>query len=97
MILKVLEHQKIHIRKNRDLTKLQISYSDAEIIKAVDQKNGFIFKWGNDYVIPQQWVGIISCKDFSIEILPKISNINDEENSCKILYKMLEVVYDIPI
>lgn len=97
MILKVLEHQKIHIRKNRDLNKLQISYSDAEIIKAVDQKNGFIFKWGNDYVIPQQWVGLISCKDFSIEILPKISNPSDLENSCKILYKMLDVVYDVPI
>lgn len=58
-------------KKKRDLNKLQISYSDAEIIKAVDQKNGFIFKWGNDYVIPQQWVGLISCKDFSIEILHK--------------------------
>lgn len=97
MILKVLEHQKIHIRKNRDLNKLQISYSDAEIIKAVDQKNGFIFKWGNDYVIPQQWVGLISCKDFSIEIFPKISDINEAEKSCEILYKMLEVVYDVPI
>lgn len=97
MILKVLEHQKIHIRKNRDLNKLQISYSDAEIIKAVDQKNGFIFKWGNDYVIPQQWVGLISCKDFSIEIFPKISDINEVEKSCEILYKMLEVVYDVPI
>lgn len=97
MILKVLEHQKIHIRKKRDLNKLQISYSDAEIIKAVDQKNGFIFKWGNDYVIPQQWVGLISCKDFSIEILPKISDINELEKSCEILYKMLEVVYDVPI
>lgn len=97
MILKVLEHQKIHIRKNRDLNKLQISYSDAEIIKAVDQKNGFIFKWGNDYVIPQQWVGLISCKDFSIEIFPKISDINEVEKSCEILYKMLEIVYDVPI
>ena len=97
MILKVLEHQKIHIRKNRDLNKLQISYSDAEIIKAVDQKNGFIFKCGNDYVIPQQWVGLISCKDFSIEIFPKISDINEVEKSCEILYKMLEVVYDVPI
>lgn len=97
MILKVLEHQKIHIRKKRDLNKLQISYSDAEIIKAVDQKNGFIFKWGNDYVIPQQWIGLISCKDFSIEILPKISDINELEKSCEILYKMLEVVYDVPI
>ena len=97
MILKVLEHQKIHIRKNRDLNKLQISYSDAEIIKAVDQKNGFIFKWGNDYVIPQQWVGLISCKDFSIEIFPKISDINEVEKSCEILYKMLEVIYDVPI
>lgn len=97
MILKVLEHQKIHIKKNRDFDKLQISYSDAEIIKRVDQKNGFIFKWGNDYVIPQQWVGLISCKDFSIEILPKISDINNIEKSCEILYRMLESVYDIPV
>lgn len=97
MILRVLEHQKINIRKTRNLDKMQISQSDAEIIRIVDQKNGFIFKWGYDYVIPQQWVGVISFKDFSIEILPKIANLNDVDKSNEILCKMLSVAYNVPI
>lgn len=96
MTLRVLEHQKIHIKKFRDFEKLQISQSDAEIIRTVDQKNGFVFKWGNDYVIPQQWVGVISFKDFSLEILPKISDIINTNKSCEILYKMIVDAYDIP-
>ncbi len=97
MILRVLEHQKIYIKKLRDLAKVQISQADAEILRIIDQKNGFIFKWGNDYVMPQQWVGVITFKDFSIEILPKISDIKDAVQSSEILCKMLSVAYDVPM
>ena len=95
MKITVLEHQKIYISKNRDLEKLKISKKDADILRTFDINNG-IFKWGNNYVIPQQWIGIISFADFSIEILPKIAdkNIEDVRN---VLIDMFKVAHDIPI
>jgi len=96
MILTVLEHQKINIGNKRDLLKNQISKSDAEIIRIIDLKNNGIFKWGNNYVAPQQWVGVISFSNFSIEILPKISTEKDANKSKEVLLYMLKVAYDIP-
>lgn len=96
MSLVVLEHQKIYIGHKRDLEKFQISKADAEAIRAIDINNNGIFKWGNRYIIPQQWIGVISLPGLSIEILPKISNEENQNKIKEILLFMFNVSSDIP-
>lgn len=96
MILSVLEHQKIYIGKDRNISKRQISYSDANDIRIIDINNKGIFKWGNRYIIPQQWVGVISLPGLSLEILPKISDSYDELFIKETLLMMFKVAHDIP-
>ncbi|MEC2345017.1 hypothetical protein P9H28_13080 [Paenibacillus barengoltzii] len=98
MNIKVLEHQKIFISAEANEQKKQISKKDADYLRRIEKERNYgIFKWGRNYLTPQQWVGIISTPDVTIEILPKISN---EENTDlireKLIY-MLQVAYDIPI
>jgi 5-methylcytosine-specific restriction enzyme subunit McrC len=98
MNIQVIEHQRIHISKNRDAQKKTITREDAAYLRLIEEKNNYqIFKWGRDYISPQQWIGIISTPKVSIEILPKIT---DEENYDFIkekLIHMLQVCYDIPL
>lgn len=96
MSLVVLEHQKIYIGHERNLKKYQISKKDAEAIRAVDINNNGIFKWGNRYIIPQQWIGVISLPGLSIEILPKISNEENLDIIKETLLFMFKVANDIP-
>lgn len=97
MILSVLEHQKIYIGKYRNISKRQISFSDADAIRIIDINNKGIFKWGNRYIIPQQWVGVISLPGLSLEILPKISDSYNESFIKETLLMMFKVAHDIPI
>ena len=96
MILSVLEHQKIYIGKTRNISKRQISFSDADAIRIIDINNKGIFKWGNRYIVPQQWVGVISLPGLSLEILPKISDSYDESFIKETLLMMFKVAHDIP-
>ena len=96
MILSVLEHQKIYIGKSRNISKRQISFSDADAIRVIDINNKGIFKWGNRYIVPQQWVGVISLPGLSLEILPKISDSYDERFIKETLLMMFKVAHDIP-
>jgi 5-methylcytosine-specific restriction enzyme subunit McrC len=96
MILTVLEHEKIYIGKKRDIAKKQISKADAESIRIIDINNKGIFKWGNRYITPQQWVGVISLPGLSLEILPKISNSNNDAEVKETLLYMFKIAYNIP-
>lgn len=96
MILSVLEHQKIYIGKARNISKRQISFSDADAIRTIDINNKGIFKWGNRYIVPQQWVGVVSLPGLSLEILPKISDSYDEVFIKETLLMMFKVANDIP-
>ena len=96
MILSVLEHQKIYIGKTRNISKRQISFSDADAIRIIDINNKGIFKWGNRYIVSQQWVGVISLPGLSLEILPKISDSYDETFIKETLLMMFKVAHDIP-
>ena len=96
MMLTVLEHQKIYIGKNRDVAKPQISYEDANLLRAIELNNSGIFKWGNHCLIPQQWVGVVSLPSLSIEILPKVIDEQDDDFCKKILLQMFKVANDIP-
>lgn len=96
MILTVTEHEKINIGKIRDLSKKQISKSDVEAIRIIDINNKGIFKWGNRYIIPQQWVGVISLPGLSIEILPKVAGSYKHVDLKEILLHMFNVGHNIP-
>jgi 5-methylcytosine-specific restriction enzyme subunit McrC len=96
MTLTVLEHQKIYVGKVRNISKPQISFEDADMLRVVDIRNGGIFKWGNQYMIPQQWVGVISLPGLSLEILPKVVDSYDETFTKEILLKMFKVANNIP-
>ncbi|MDF2941242.1 MAG: hypothetical protein K0S01_100 [Herbinix sp.] len=97
MILTILEYQKIFIGKNRNLSKNQITYEDADAIRIIDINNKGIFKWGNRYIIPQQWIGIISLAGLTIEILPKVSESYDIGVIKETLLYMFKTAHDIPI
>ncbi|WP_394526924.1 McrC family protein [Lacrimispora sp. JR3] len=96
MMLTVLEHQKVYIGKFRDETKPQISYEDANLLRMVDLNNRGIFKWGNHFLIPQQWVGAIALPGLSIEILPKVTDYYDENFTKRVLLQMFKVANNIP-
>lgn len=96
MILSVLEHEKIYIGNERDVSKKQISKEDVEAIRKIDIKNKNIFKWGSRYITPQQWVGVISLPGLSLEILPKIFGSYDEVEIKEILLYMIKVAHNIP-
>ncbi|WP_392455841.1 McrC family protein [Chryseomicrobium aureum] len=98
MRYEVLEHQRIYISSRRDPSRYCISKEDADHLRVLEEKQGKqIFKWGVNYLTPQQWIGIVSTPDITIEILPKIAeeqNINLIKSS---FIEMLKVTNDIPI
>ncbi len=96
MILTVTEHEKINIGKVRDFSKKQISRSDVESIRVIDINSRGIFKWGNRYIVPQQWVGVISLPGLSIEILPKVAGAYNYSDLKEILLHMFNVGHNIP-
>ncbi len=96
MILTVLEHEKIYVGNKRDVAKKQISKADVEAIRVIDINNKGIFKWGNRYIIPQQWVGIISLPGLSLEILPKVSDLYSDAEIKETLLYMFKVAHNIP-
>ena len=96
MILTVLEHEKIYIGKTRDIAKKQISNKDVEAIRIIDINNKGIFKWGNRFIIPQQWVGVISLPGLSLEILPKVTESYAVDEIKETLLYMFKVAYNIP-
>ena len=96
MRLTVLEHQKLYIGKTRNLARPQISYVDADAMRIIDLNNAGIFRWGNNFVQPKQWVGVISLPGLSIEILPKVSDSYDEIFIKETLLYMFKVANNIP-
>ncbi|WP_195953634.1 5-methylcytosine restriction system specificity protein McrC [Clostridium saudiense] len=98
MIIKVVEHEKIGIRHKNSYQKKHISKENAELLHKIEEiKKKRIFKWGYNTVSPQQWIGVIWLNDISIEIMPKISDNNNESNIMGSLISMLNVVYDVKI
>lgn len=98
MVIKVIEHEKIGIRNENNYQKKYISKKNAELLRKIEEiKNKRIFKWSYNTVSPQQWIGVIWLNDISIEIMPKISDANNESNIMESLISMLNVVYDVKI
>lgn len=98
MVIKVIEHEKIGIRNENNYQKKYISKKNAELLRKIEEiKNKRIFKWSYNTVSPQQWIGVIWLNNISIEIMPKISDSNNESNIMESLIHMLNVVYDVKI
>jgi len=90
MILRIMEHEHVHIGKNISISEKKIDKHTAEELKNLEyslQKS--IFKWGRNFVSPQQWVGVVKLSNLTIEILPKINSTYDELLSKEILVKMI--------
>lgn len=98
MIIKVVEHEKIGIRNKNNYQKKHISKENAELLHKVEKiKKKKLFKWAYNTVSPQQWIGVIWLNDISIEIMPKISDDDNESEVMDSLISMLNVVYDVKI
>lgn len=97
MRLEIVEHQKIKIGNTTNLEKYQISRKDSDYLKGIeDKQKKQIFKWGRNYLTPQQWVGIISTPSITIEILPKIAEDSNKDLLKDTLIRMLKIANDIP-
>ena len=95
--LTAIEYQKIYIKPKRDIKNNIISYEDAESLRKLALLHKDLFFWGSNYLAPQQWIGVITINDLSIEILPKISTKIDINNVKEITNKMLSIAYNIPM
>lgn len=95
--LTVIEYQKIYIKAKRDIKNNVISYEDSESLRKIALLHNDLFSWGSNYLAPQQWIGVITIDNLSIEILPKISTKIDVNNVKEITNKMLSVAYNIPM
>ncbi|MCU5529346.1 McrC family protein [Bacillus cereus] len=98
MKISVLEHEKIYFAAKTDITNKRISEKYKQLLFQIEEKQqNKLFKWGRNFVTPQQWVGIIHFSDLTIEILPKIADEIPLEETRGILINMLKVVHDIPV
>ncbi|PAC84662.1 hypothetical protein CHH85_16485 [Bacillus subtilis] len=96
--IEVIEHQKIKIGSKFDSDLKQITIEDAEYLRQLEIRQGKkIFKWGHNNVSPQQWVGVISTPNGTIEVLPKILDQTNLQQLRQILVHMLKVAYDVPV
>lgn len=94
----VTEHERINISDYRSLENKQISNVDKHKLHQIEAKCGkSIFRWDYNYLTCQQWVGVVSTPQITIEILPKIYNTDNYEQIRNILIYMLQVAYDVPI
>ncbi len=90
-VISIREYDKLHIRKERDLSKKVISLADASYLQSVVVDNSPVFSFGNRCLIAQQYVGVIETPDFTIEILPKLYGEVDNEKLREVLVRMLLV------
>ena len=98
MNIRIIEHENIKISRFTDARKKIISREDAEILHELEsEKNISMFKWGKNKVSPKQWVGVISLKNTTIEILPKISDSCEESELMNSLVFMINTVYGLNI
>lgn len=93
MILTIKEYDRLQVREKRNLENYQISSSDAALLQSLVIDDTPVFKWGNRCLVAQQWVGVISLPDFSIEILPKISATMPHNECRDILTRMLLIAH----
>ena len=97
MKITVVEHERVRISRERDIDRKCITKQDAEYLRQIEKKNNAaIFDWGDRTLSPQQWVGIISTPDVTIEVLPKISNEENEQFVKEKLIYMMQTAYDVP-
>ena len=66
------EYGQLHIKDKRDAIHNVISKEDALALQTVIMDEEPVFKWGYKKLTAQHWVGTISLKNLTIEILPKL-------------------------
>ncbi|MET3682928.1 5-methylcytosine-specific restriction enzyme subunit McrC [Alkalibacillus flavidus] len=99
--LTAIEHEKIKISNSQMSGVKSISSKDSSYLSTLENKldQSFI-KWNKTSLTFQQWVGVISMPDSVVEILPKISDTENNSgvrSSREALIHMLHTAYDIPI
>ncbi|WP_273327144.1 McrC family protein [Vallitalea guaymasensis] len=95
LYISVKEYEKIIIRDTRDVNNKIISKKDLIYLYEIERRLGKrLFIYGNNYITPVQWVGIITTPTITFELKPKL---NYESNQKKIdLERMIKVAYDLP-
>lgn len=96
MLLTVKEYDRLHIRRERNLSAHAISQEDGERLASIRIKDTPVFRYGNRCLVAQHWVGMVSLPDFSIEILPKIYGGTSAANLRRVLLRMILVSRKIP-
>ncbi|NTU22826.1 hypothetical protein HPY28_21110 [Brevibacillus sp. HB1.2] len=95
-VISVKEYEAILIGNRFSLEKKMITRSQASLLEKLEREQGkSIFKWGNNQIIPQQWIGVASVANLQVEILPKLS-VDDFQNIRRNLLYMLTVAREVP-
>lgn len=111
--LKLLEHRRLYLARDGedtgtvvgDRTYLSAEHFDA--LRRFDERhapvpNDQVFEWRSNWVKARQWVGVVQIPGLTIEILPKISPVDNsdhkaQELSSKNLLYMLSVARMLPL
>lgn len=90
------EYDSLFVKERRDAKHNIISQDDADALLSILRDGESIFKWGYKRITAQHWVGVISLKDLTIEILPKLASYCDTDQLRNVLTRMLLVSHQMP-
>ncbi|EJT5931807.1 TPA: McrC family protein [Clostridium perfringens] len=98
MIICITEYEKLKIGKRDDKDKKIISTKTANALYELEkEKNKKLFIWGRNTVTVKNWIGVISVEGITLEILPKISSIDNKNKVINSIMNMVKKVYDVKI
>ena len=98
MIICITEYEKLKIGKRDDEDKKIISTKTANALYELEkEKNKKLFIWGRNTVTVKNWIGVISVEGITLEILPKISSIDNKNKVINSIMNMVKKVYDVKI
>lgn len=92
----IKEYDQLLIREKRDIKQKTITKDDAIALQGIIMGEEPVFKWGYKKLIAQHWVGNITLKNLSIEILPKLYGSVSEDDLRNVLTRMLLISHQRP-
>ncbi len=90
------EYGQLHIKDKRDAIHNVISKEDALALQTVIMDEEPVFKWGYKKLTAQHWVGTISLKNLTIEILPKLYGYVSTDDLRAALIRMIIISHQNP-
>ena len=90
------EYDQLLIKDKRNAGCRVISKEDALALERIVLEDEPVFKWGYKKLTAQHWVGTVSLKDLTVEILPKLSGYMDEDGPRNVLVRMIAISHQPP-